>query len=235
MWTRLKIPSDFLSAQLHWTGDFNQKAYHFSLVWAELCKTMRSCTFLWFEVRLCKFFFFFCDFIAVFCTQTTTSMVKADWFYSLLVSPFRVETPLRNFCFPQWSPFVGFFCFVVLPFASLHSAGAILWFALWTRFLTWSSFKKNLFLFLPQSFHWSGFHQHRWQGGEMQVSMWVMGKREGENEHLWAEFACGSQPVVQPSEVSYLGRRGRKMPLKASRGRSCPPPLRCLNFKGDSE
>lgn len=37
---------------------FYQNAYHFPMIWAEFCKTVRNCTFLWFLVRFCKYFSF---------------------------------------------------------------------------------------------------------------------------------------------------------------------------------
>lgn len=107
-------------------GYFNQKAYHFPLVWAELCKTTRNCTFFWFEVRFFKLFL-----LCLHCSVLQSNYQLGEAILTLFTIGITIQSwkPVEKFMPPMVVSFYGFF-YRVLPFAPLSYAGAVLWFTL---------------------------------------------------------------------------------------------------------
>lgn len=123
---------------------FYQTAYHFSMVWAEFCKAIRNCTFLWFQVRFCKFFFF--SFLSIPSLQCFSLKLLGWWNHTDSINYWYLHSEMnhRIIQYSEWEGtyklmppmvlcfevfwFVFFkFCFIlVLPFASLNYAGAVL-------------------------------------------------------------------------------------------------------------
>lgn len=223
------------SFQLHWTGYFNQKAYHFSLLWAELCKTARSCT--WSEVLQVLF---------LLCPCCSVSLSKY-WYGEAVLILFTIGITTR-----RWNCIKKIYAchggLILWLFVFSQSCLLLLWVTLvqfyallckQARALTWSGLKitskQNNFLFF--FFNLNHFIapgcssivdgvKYRWVCG-----WWRMGRSE------WTSsgWVCMQELTCCATKWSFLPWQRRKMPLKASRGRSCPPQLRCLNFKGDSE
>lgn len=67
----------------------------------------------------------------------------------------------------------------------------------------------------------------------MQVSVWVTENGKERVSIFRLSLHSGANLLCNEVKFPTLWRE-RKMPLKASRGRSCPPLLQCLKFKGDS-